>query len=74
MAFFDLEKSKYVFFPMTHWHPCGRDYCIMKTAQDSCTIQIVRFQERMHPENFKPKQIQNGQQSAIILLDTPEIG
>ena len=42
---------------------------IMKTAQDIYTItikQIVRFQERMHFEENKLDQIQNGRQSAII--------
>ena len=49
----------------------------MKTAQDSYTInkkQIVRFQERMHFENFQLDQIQNGRLSAIIHLDRPDIG
>ena len=39
----------------------------MKTAQDSYTItikQIVGFQERVHPENFLLKKIENGRQSA----------
>ena len=49
---------------------------IMKTAQDSYTItikQIVRFQERMHPEKFQVFKIQNGSPSAIIHLDRPDI-
>ena len=48
----------------------------MKTAQDSYTItikQIVRFQERMHPEKFEVDKIQNGRLSAIIHLDRPDI-
>ena len=48
----------------------------MKTAQDSYTItikQIVRFQERMHLENFQVDKIQNGRLSAIIHLDRPDI-
>ena len=50
---------------------------IMKTAQDSNTItikQIVRFQERMHFENFQLDQVQNGRLLAIIHLDRPDIG
>ena len=49
----------------------------MKTTQDSYTYtikQIVRFQERMHPEKFQVDQIQNGRLSAIIHLDRPDIG
>ena len=49
---------------------------IMKTAQDSYTINIkyiVRFQERMHPEKFEVDKIQNGRISAIIHLDRPDI-
>ena len=48
---------------------------IMKTAQDSCTItmQIVRFQERMHLEKFQVDKIKNGRLSAIIHLDRPDI-
>ena len=49
---------------------------IMKTTQDNYTItikQIVRFQERMHFENFQLDQIKNGRLSAIILLDRPDI-
>ena len=49
----------------------------MKTAQDSYSItikQIVRFQERMHFENFQLNQIQNGRLSAIFHLDRPDIG
>ena len=49
----------------------------MKTAQDSYTInikQIVRFQGRMHPENFQLRKIQNVWQSAIINFDRPDIG
>ena len=48
----------------------------MKTAQDSYTItikQIVRFQERMHPDKFHIDEIQNGPISAIIHLDRPDI-
>ena len=48
----------------------------MKTAQDSYTIttkQIVRFQERMHFDQFQLAQIQNGRLSAIIHLDRPRI-
>ena len=47
----------------------------MKTAQDSYTItikQIVRFQERMHLENFQVDKIKNGRLSAIIHLDRPD--
>ena len=50
---------------------------IMKTAQDSYTItmkQIVRFQERMHLENYQLNLIQNGRLSAIIYVDRPFIG
>ena len=50
---------------------------IMKTAQDSYTInikQIVRFQERMHFEKFQLDQVQNGRLLAIIHLDRPDIG
>ena len=36
--------------------------------------QIVRFQERMHPENFQLKKIQIAWQSAFIYLDRPDIG
>ena len=49
---------------------------IIKTAPDSYTItikQIVRFQERMHPEKFQVDKIQNGHPSAIIHLDRPDI-
>ena len=49
---------------------------IIKTAQDSYTItikQIVRFQERMHLDNFQVDKIQNGRLSAIIHLDRPDI-
>ena len=49
----------------------------MKTAQDSYTItikQIVKFQERMHPEKFQLDQVQNGRLLAIIHLDRPDIG
>ena len=48
----------------------------MKTAQDSYTItikQIVRFQERMHLENFKLIKLKNGRSSALIHLDRPDI-
>ena len=48
----------------------------MKTAQDSYTItikQIVRFQERMHPEKFQVDEIKNGRLSAIIHLDRLDI-
>ena len=48
----------------------------MKTAQDSYTItikQIVRFQERMHPEKIEVDKIQNGRLSVIIHLDRPDI-
>ena len=48
----------------------------MKTAQDSYTItikQIVRFQERMHLENFPVDKIRNSRLSAIIHLDRPDI-
>ena len=48
----------------------------MKTAQDSYTTtikQIVRFQERMHPEKFQVYKIKNGRLSAIIHLDRPDI-
>ena len=38
----------------------------MKTAQDSYTITIVRFQERMHLEKFRLDKIQNGRLSDII--------
>ena len=50
---------------------------IMETAQDSCTItikKIVRFQERMHFEQFQLDQVQNGRLLAIIHLDRPDIG
>ena len=48
----------------------------MKTAQDSYTItikQIVRFQQRMHLENFQVDKIQNGRLSAILHLERPNI-
>ena len=48
----------------------------MKTAQDSYTItikQIVRFQDRVHPEKFKLDQIQNGRLLAIVHLNWPNI-
>ena len=44
---------------------------IMKTAQDIYTItikQIVRLQERMLFEKIQLVQVQNGRQSAIILI------
>ena len=51
---------------------------ILKTAQDSYIItikQIVRFQERMHFENFNLiDQVQNVRLLAIIHLDRPDIG
>ena len=49
---------------------------IMKTAQDSYTInikEIVRFQERMHLEKIEVDKIQNGRLSAIIHLNRPDI-
>ena len=49
---------------------------ITKTAQVGYTItikQIVRFQERMHLENFQVDKNQNGRLSAIIHLDRPDI-
>ena len=48
----------------------------MKTAQDRYTItikQIVKFQERMHLEQFQVDKIKNGRLSAIILIDRPDI-
>ena len=50
----------------------------MKTAQDSYTIrptikQIVRFQGRMHLEQFQVDKIKNGRLSAIIHLYRPNI-
>ena len=49
---------------------------IMKTAQDSYTINIknnVRFQERMHLEKFQVDKIQNCRLSAITHLHRPDI-
>ena len=49
---------------------------IIKSAQHSYTItikQIVRFQEKMHLENFQLDRIQNGRLLAIIHLDRPLI-
>ena len=49
---------------------------IMSTAQDSYTItikQIVRFQERMHPEKIHVDKLQIGRLSAIIHLAKPHI-
>ena len=43
---------------------------------DSLTItkkQNVRFQERMHLENFQVDKIQNGRLSVIIHLNRPDI-
>ena len=48
----------------------------MKTAEDSYTItkkENVRFQEKMHPENFLLDQIQNGRLSASIYFHMPTI-
>ena len=76
-----LEKLKLIKFKMATYRPLFtstglilRD--IMKTAQDSYTInikEIVRFQERMHLEKFEVDKIQNGRLSAIIHLDRPDI-
>ena len=49
---------------------------IMKTAQDSYTItikQLVRFQERMHPEILKILSNAKWPTIGIIYLDRPDI-
>ena len=76
-----MKNFKLIKFKMAAYQPLSTSTGlilrnIMKTTQDSYTItikQIVRFQERMHFENFQLDQIRNGRLSAIIHLDRPDI-
>ena len=76
-----MHPEKSLTWSNSKWPPIGQ-YLLSRACYlvnharwlDHYYVTKCEVQEKMHPENFEFDRIQNGQQSAIIYLNIPDIG